>query len=52
MRCMINGKLVDTGIRKLWAIIGDGAAIGIKNSIYPGRVIDTNGSTLPWAIVK
>ena len=52
MRCMINGKLVDTGIRKLWAIIGDNAAIGIKNSIYPGRVIDTGWTTLPGWIIK
>jgi len=38
---MINGKLVDTGLRKLGVIIGDNSAIGINSSIYPGRVIDT-----------
>ncbi len=52
MRSMVGGKLIDTWLKKLWAIIGDNAAIGIKTSIYPGRVIDTHGTTLPGAIVK
>ena len=52
MRCMIDGKLVDTWLRNLWAIIGDGAHLWIHTSIYPARVIETNGTTLPWEIIK
>jgi bifunctional UDP-N-acetylglucosamine pyrophosphorylase/glucosamine-1-phosphate N-acetyltransferase len=52
MRCMIGETLVDTGRKKLWLISWDHVRIGINNSIYPGRVIDTAGTTLPGEIVK
>ena len=52
MRCMIDGNLVDTWLRKLWVIIGDGSKLGIHTDIYPGRVIETNGSSIPWEIIK
>ena len=52
MRCMINEKLVDTWLRKLGIIVGDGARIWIKTTIYPARVIETSGVTLPWDIYK
>lgn len=45
-------KLVDTGKRKLWAIIGDNVKTGINTLIYPGRTLDTDSSTLPGEIVK
>lgn len=47
-----KGKIIDTGRRKLGAIIWDNAHIGVKTSIYPGRTIPTWGSTLPWEIFK
>lgn len=52
MRCMIKGELIDTGMKKLWAIIWDGAKIGIQTSIYPGRIIETNATSIPADIIK
>jgi UDP-N-acetylglucosamine diphosphorylase / glucose-1-phosphate thymidylyltransferase / UDP-N-acetylgalactosamine diphosphorylase / glucosamine-1-phosphate N-acetyltransferase / galactosamine-1-phosphate N-acetyltransferase len=52
IRAMAKDTLVDTGRRKLGAIIGDNAHLGIGTIIYPGRTIPTNGTTLPWEIVK
>jgi hypothetical protein len=47
IRAMAKDTLVDTGRRKLGAIIGDNAHLGIGTIIYPGRTIPTNGTTLP-----
>lgn len=52
VKMMINGKLVDTGRRKLGAVIGDNAKIGLHTSIYPGRKIYDGVWTLPGEIVK
>lgn len=52
IRTMNKGKLVDTGRRKLGAIIGDGVHTGINTLIYPGRVLDTESNTLPGEIIK
>ncbi len=52
IRVMIKNKLIDTGRHKLGAIIGDYVHTGIGTLIYPGRVIPTDGTTLPWEIVK
>ena len=51
-RSMVKGELVDTGRRKLGAIIGDGVHTGINTSIYPGRKLWPHTSTLPGAIVS
>jgi bifunctional UDP-N-acetylglucosamine pyrophosphorylase/glucosamine-1-phosphate N-acetyltransferase len=50
-RSPIEGQMVDTGRRKLGAIIGDGVHTGIHTSIYPGRKLWPKTSTLPGAIV-
>jgi bifunctional UDP-N-acetylglucosamine pyrophosphorylase/glucosamine-1-phosphate N-acetyltransferase len=50
-RSPIEGQMVDTGRRKLGAIIGDGVHTGIHSSIYPGRKLWPKTSTLPGAIV-
>jgi bifunctional UDP-N-acetylglucosamine pyrophosphorylase/glucosamine-1-phosphate N-acetyltransferase len=52
MRCMINEKLVDTGLRKLGVIIWDGVKTWIHTSVYPGRIIDSWWTTLPGEIYK
>jgi UDP-N-acetylglucosamine diphosphorylase / glucose-1-phosphate thymidylyltransferase / UDP-N-acetylgalactosamine diphosphorylase / glucosamine-1-phosphate N-acetyltransferase / galactosamine-1-phosphate N-acetyltransferase len=52
VKSMVNGKLVDSGRRKLGTIMGDGAKTGIHTSIYPGRKIWTGKSTLPGEIAK
>ncbi|MEM3374322.1 MAG: sugar phosphate nucleotidyltransferase [Candidatus Woesearchaeota archaeon] len=48
----VKGNLVDSGRRKLGAIIGDNVHTGIHTSIYPGRKIWPNKTTLPGEIVK
>lgn len=52
VRSAVKGKLVDTGRRKLGAIIGDGVHTGINTSIYPGRKIWPGKTTLPGQAVK
>lgn len=52
IRVMVKEKLIDSGRRKLGAIIGDGAHLGINTLIYPGRVIPTDGSTTPGEIIR
>ncbi len=49
---MVNGKLVSTGRRKFGTIIGDSAKTGIHTSIYPGRKIWPNKTTLPGEAVR
>ncbi len=51
-RAMVAGELVDTGRRKLGAIVGDGVHTGIHTSIYPGRQLWPHSSTLPGEIVR
>jgi bifunctional UDP-N-acetylglucosamine pyrophosphorylase/glucosamine-1-phosphate N-acetyltransferase len=50
-RSPVEGRLVDTGRRKLGAIVGDGVHTGIHTSIYPGRKLWPQTTTLPGAIV-
>jgi acetyltransferase-like isoleucine patch superfamily enzyme len=50
-RSPIEGRMVDTGRRKLGALVGDGAHTGIHTSIYPGRKLWPKTSTLPGAVV-
>ena len=48
----VKGKIVDAGRRKLGAIVGDNVKLGINTSIYPGRKIWPDKTTLPCEIVK
>ena len=50
-RSPVDGRMIDTGRRKLGAIVGDGVHTGIHTSIYPGRKLWPKTSTLPGAIV-
>jgi bifunctional UDP-N-acetylglucosamine pyrophosphorylase/glucosamine-1-phosphate N-acetyltransferase len=50
-RSPVEGRMVDTGRRKLGTIVGDGVHTGIHTSIYPGRKLWPKTSTLPGAIV-
>jgi len=52
MKTVINGKLIETGRRKLGAIVGDDAHLGINTIIYPGRKIYAEKTTLPGEIIK
>lgn len=51
VRMEIKGELVDTGRRKLGAIIGDNTKTGINTSIYPGRKLGPNSLTDVAAVV-
>jgi len=51
-RSMVKGELIDTGRRKLGAIIGDGVHTGINTSIYPGRKLWPHTSTRPGAVIQ
>jgi bifunctional UDP-N-acetylglucosamine pyrophosphorylase/glucosamine-1-phosphate N-acetyltransferase len=50
-RSPVEGRMVDTGRRKLGAIVGDAVHTGIHTSLYPGRKLWPKTSTLPGAIV-
>jgi bifunctional UDP-N-acetylglucosamine pyrophosphorylase/glucosamine-1-phosphate N-acetyltransferase len=50
-RSPVEGRMVDTGRRKLGAIVGDGVHTGIHTSIYPGRKLWPKTATLPAAVV-
>lgn len=52
VKSMYNGVLVDSGRRKLGAIIADNVHTGINTSVYPGRKIFPNKTTLPGEVVK
>lgn len=52
IKAMSKWALVDTGRRKLWAIIGDHVRLWANTTIYPGRVIPSGGTTLPGEIVR
>lgn len=49
---MHNEKRVDSGRRKLGAVVGDGVHTGIHTSIYPGRKLWPRATTLPGEIVS
>jgi bifunctional UDP-N-acetylglucosamine pyrophosphorylase/glucosamine-1-phosphate N-acetyltransferase len=51
-RSMVGGELIDTGRRKFGCIVGDGVHTGIQTSIYPGRNLWPDTSTLPGEIVR
>ena len=51
-RSMAGGVLVDTGRRKLGAIVGDGVHTGIHTSIYPGRKLWPGTATRPGAVIE
>ncbi|MBI4556897.1 MAG: NTP transferase domain-containing protein [Candidatus Hydrogenedentes bacterium] len=52
VRSMVKGIAIDTGRKKLGAIIGDHVHTGINTSIYPGRKLWPHTSTLPGEVVK
>ncbi len=52
VKSTVKNKLVDTGRRKFGTIIADNVHTGINTSIYPGRKIWPDKTTLPGEIVK
>ena len=51
-RTPVYGRMVDTGRRKLGALVGDGVHTGIHTSIYPGRKLWPCATTPPGASVN
>jgi UDP-N-acetylglucosamine diphosphorylase/glucosamine-1-phosphate N-acetyltransferase len=51
IRSMAKDTLVNTGRRKLWAIIWDDVHLGIGTLIYPGRSLPSGSSTTPGQII-
>ncbi|MCX7918912.1 MAG: sugar phosphate nucleotidyltransferase [bacterium] len=52
VKSVVKSKLIDTGRKKLGAIIGDRVNTGIHTAIYPGRKIWPYQMTLPGQVVK
>lgn len=50
-KSVVNGVLIDTGLKKLGAILGDNVHTGILTAIYPGRKMWPNTTTRPGEIV-
>src|SRR5437879_9085577 len=48
----VKGRIVDSGQRKLGAILGDGAKTGINVSIFPGVKIGADAWIGPGSIVR
>jgi NDP-sugar pyrophosphorylase family protein len=51
-KSVIDGELVDTGRRKFGIVIGNGVHTGINTSLYPGRKLWPNTTTLPGEVLK
>jgi UDP-N-acetylglucosamine diphosphorylase / glucose-1-phosphate thymidylyltransferase / UDP-N-acetylgalactosamine diphosphorylase / glucosamine-1-phosphate N-acetyltransferase / galactosamine-1-phosphate N-acetyltransferase len=51
VQSMVKDQLVDSGRRKLGAIVADNVHTGIHTSIYPGRKLWPNTSTYPGETV-
>lgn len=49
---MVNGKLKETSRKKFGTVIGDNSKTGIHTTIYPGRKIWPNKTTMPGEIIK
>jgi bifunctional UDP-N-acetylglucosamine pyrophosphorylase/glucosamine-1-phosphate N-acetyltransferase len=49
---LVKGKLFDTKLKKLGAIIADGVKTGVNTSVYPGRKIWPGKQTQIGQIVK
>lgn len=48
----VNGDLMDSGRRKLGAVVGSDAKIGVNASIQPGRKVGRKAAIRPGEVVK
>ena len=49
---MVKHKLTDTGRRKFGVVVADGAKLGAKTIVYPGRKVWPGQTTLPGEVIK
>lgn len=52
IKTFVKDTFVDTGRKKMGAVIGDHVHTGINTSIYPGRKIWPHQTTLPGSVVR
>lgn len=52
VRSMVKGEMIDSGRRKLGAIVGDNVHTGINTCIYPGRKLWPNTMTYPGECIR
>lgn len=52
IKSFVKNERVDSGRRKLGAIMGDDVKTGINTTIYPGTVIDSGFRGLPAAVLR
>jgi len=52
IKSYVKGERVDSGRRKLGAVMGDNVMTGINTSIYPGTVIEPGFRGLPAAVCR
>ena len=52
VKSVVKGERIDTGLRKLGAIIGNGARIGINASFMPGVLVGSNCAIGPASLVR
>ncbi len=48
----VNGKMIDTGRKKLGAVLGDGVKTGTNCSIMPGVLLEPNSIVEPGIVLK
>lgn len=52
VKYQVGEKLVDSGMKKLGAIVGDGCKTGVHTTFYPGTKMDPGSVTIPGEIVR
>jgi len=52
IKVLINWRLIDTWLRKLWVIIWDNVKTWIKSYSMPGRIIENDTFVMPWEMIK
>ncbi len=52
IKVSVDGKKVDSGRRKLGALIGNNCKLGINTSVNCGKIIASNSKTAPGEFVK
>ncbi|MBN2110528.1 MAG: NTP transferase domain-containing protein [Methanosarcinaceae archaeon] len=51
IKCLVKGRVVDSGRRKLGVIMGDGVHTGINTSINVGTVMEAGTYSLPGEVI-
>ena len=52
MSVKVNGEKIETGLKKLGAILGSNVEIGCNSVLNPGTVIGKNSNVYPLSMVR